>query len=355
MENDIRVSIIMPVYNSEKYVGKAIESVLNQTFKEFELLLIDDGSTDSSGSICDEYEARDSRIKVVHQTNHGISRARNCGIDLAVGEYIGFIDNDDFYYKDYIKDNYALGCQYNADVVRFDRLRVRTFENSSKQIKDISGTRGMFQNEENVTVLRNEEIIQHYSKIKKSGALYGVWNALYKRSFLNEHNLRFNDKIHYGGEDLLINLEVLEKANCYVFHKGVYYRYERRYGNSTSTKFHINRIKTLSMIAKKEQNLLKRLTDYPIVWLYSQTDYSVAIIQIFSHKDCPWNLRKKIQYLRYLVERSVFKNVDYRKYIWAVFKMSPILGIMGLLFYGKHFILCFLAVNGYEFLEKLRN
>lgn len=354
MENEIKVSIIMPVYNSEKYVGKAIESVLNQTFREFELLLIDDGSTDRSGSICDEYGTADSRVKVVHQSNRGISCARNCGIDLAVGEYIGFIDNDDFYYKDYIKDNYVLGSQYNADVVRFDRLRVRTFENSPKQIKDISGTRGMFEIGENVSILKKDELIKQYSKIKKSGALYGVWNALYKRSFLNEHNLRFNEEIRYGGEDLLINLEVLEKAQIYVFHKGVYYRYERRYGNSTSTKFHINRLKTLVMIAKKEKDILKTLVDYPILWLYNQIDYSIAIIQIFSHKDCPWNLRKKIQYLKYFVNRTIFKNPDYRKYIWRVFKMNPILGIMGGLFYGQHFMMCFLVVNGYEVFERLR-
>lgn len=97
-----KISIIVPVYNVEKYLRKCIDSILNQTFKDFELILIDDGSTDESGKICDEYNLKDNRIKVIHKENGGLSSARNAGLDIAQGEYIGFVDSDDWIESDQI-------------------------------------------------------------------------------------------------------------------------------------------------------------------------------------------------------------------------------------------------------------
>lgn len=94
--NDKKISIIVPVYNVEDFVGKCIESILNQSYKNLEIILVDDGSTDNSGKICDEYATRDSRIKVIHKENGGPSAARNMGLDVASGEYISFVDSDDF-------------------------------------------------------------------------------------------------------------------------------------------------------------------------------------------------------------------------------------------------------------------
>ena len=97
------VSIIMPVYQAEKFLCDTINSVLAQTYSNWELILVDDGSTDSSGEICDTYARKDNRIKVVHQLNAGQASARNSGMDLAKGDYIGFLDNDDFYYPDTVR------------------------------------------------------------------------------------------------------------------------------------------------------------------------------------------------------------------------------------------------------------
>ncbi len=95
-----RISIIVPVYNVEKYLKKCVDSILGQTFTDFELLLIDDGSTDNSGSICDELAKTDNRIKVIHKENGGLSDARNIGIEVAKGDFIGFIDSDDYIDED---------------------------------------------------------------------------------------------------------------------------------------------------------------------------------------------------------------------------------------------------------------
>ena len=94
--SNVMLSIIVPVYNVEKYIGKCIESIVNQTYKDLEIILVDDGSTDNSGKICDEWARKDKRIKVIHKKNGGLSDARNAGLDICTGDYIGFVDSDDY-------------------------------------------------------------------------------------------------------------------------------------------------------------------------------------------------------------------------------------------------------------------
>ena len=118
---DIKISIIVPVYNSEKYLPETAQSILKQSFSDFELILVDDGSKDGSGKICDQLAAKDTRIKVIHKTNGGICSARNAGLKEAAGEYIAFCDNDDIYLPGLLEDNYALAKKYDADVVRYSR------------------------------------------------------------------------------------------------------------------------------------------------------------------------------------------------------------------------------------------
>ena len=110
------ISIIIPVYNTEKYLCDCIESILNQTYSLFELILVDDGSTDSSPLICDEYAKRDDRIVVVHKKNNGVSSARNTGIDICKGKYVSFVDSDDFLHPDFLKTLYELSISNNADI-----------------------------------------------------------------------------------------------------------------------------------------------------------------------------------------------------------------------------------------------
>lgn len=111
------VSIVIPVYNNEKYLTKCLESVTNQTYQELEIIVVDDGSTDSSGAICDQYATKDDRIRVCHQKNGGVSNARNNGIAVATGEYLTFIDGDDYIGPDYISDFVRCAKKHNAQMV----------------------------------------------------------------------------------------------------------------------------------------------------------------------------------------------------------------------------------------------
>ncbi|MGL5150605.1 MAG: glycosyltransferase family 2 protein [Clostridium sp.] len=119
-----KISIIVPVYKVELYLEKCIDSILNQTFKDFELILVDDGSPDRCGEICDEYAKKDNRIKVIHKENGGLSSARNAGLDIAKGEYIGFVDSDDWIEVNMYEVLYNLCCDNDADIVSCKALNL---------------------------------------------------------------------------------------------------------------------------------------------------------------------------------------------------------------------------------------
>lgn len=118
------VSVIVPVYNVEKYLARCLDSIINQTYTNLEIILVDDGSKDSSGQICDEYAAKDQRIKVIHKQNGGLSSARNAGLDIASGSYIEFVDSDDWIDKDTVKENLELIINENSNVVFFNHYQV---------------------------------------------------------------------------------------------------------------------------------------------------------------------------------------------------------------------------------------
>lgn len=113
---DKLISIIIPVYNVQNYLRECIDSVIAQTYKNLEIILVDDGSPDKSGEICDEYSKKDARIKVIHKENGGLSDARNVALDIAKGEYIGFIDSDDYVEKDMFETLHTLAVEHNAEI-----------------------------------------------------------------------------------------------------------------------------------------------------------------------------------------------------------------------------------------------
>ncbi len=118
------ISVIVPVYNAEKYLHTCMDSILNQTFSDFELILVDDGSPDRCGSICDEYATRDTRVKVIHKKNGGVSEARNVGLDCAKGKYISFIDPDDWVEKDLLQETLDFSRKTGTDIVCFEVCEV---------------------------------------------------------------------------------------------------------------------------------------------------------------------------------------------------------------------------------------
>lgn len=201
------LSVIMPVYNVEDTLKRAVDSVLNQTAKDFELILVDDGSTDNSGKICDELSKTDARIRVIHKVNGGLSSARNVGIDAATGDYISFIDSDDYFERTLFASFFAeLDKHPDLDMYRFNVVRVTGSEQARKQsIDSVSDDK-----EQNIAMLFDYAGVDFYA-----------WNKIYARSLFKD--IRFPEGKLY--EDIITTYETTKLANKVVTTDkvGIYY------------------------------------------------------------------------------------------------------------------------------------
>ena len=180
------VSMIVPVYQVEKYIEQCIESVINQTFQDFELILIDDGSKDKSGIICDAYAAKDDRIVVIHTENRGAAAARNTGLDCASGRYITFLDGDDYLDESMIARFYEVIAHSEYDMVVCDFLNILPDEkdNFSLHLQDME--------------ISGREVLAHWKIQKNYGVWTVVWNKIYKREILED--LRFPEGKYFEDE-----------------------------------------------------------------------------------------------------------------------------------------------------------
>ena len=179
------ISIIVPVYNVEKYLNRCVDSIINQTYKNLEIILVDDGSTDNSGKICDEYQKKDSRIKVIHKTNGGMSSARNAGLDIATGNYIAFVDSDDYIALNMMATMRGYVVDNNVDmaVCGFTRLTENKIlsERGKEVICGIYNPEKLFESE-----------TAHIDGVKDRVSLYteSLCNKLYKRYIFDDLRLR---------------------------------------------------------------------------------------------------------------------------------------------------------------------
>lgn len=218
------ISIIVPVYNVENYINGCIDSILNQEFKNFELILVNDGSTDKSGLICDEYEKKDDRVKVIHQEYKGVSAARNVGINNAKGHYIGFVDSDDYIYKDMYSTLYNLCEQTNSDI------------GVCKLFREIDGK--IINLDDNLIIkeMDNEEAMKELFK----GILYrfSLANKLFKKSCFN--GVEFPEgRIH---EDLSTTYKLFANSAKTVYTNSTGYVYVKRSNSILTKQFYEKRL-----------------------------------------------------------------------------------------------------------------
>ena len=226
------VSIIVPVYNAEQYLRRCVDSILNQEYTDFELFLVNDGSTDSSGDICEEYGDKDHRVIVIQKENTGVSDSRNLALDRARGKYLQFLDSDDWITPDATRLFVRAAEEYGCDMVISDFYRVVGERLSPKGDIEEEG------------VLTQEEFAAHMME-NPADFYYGVlWNKLYRRDLVEEHSLRMDTNINWC-EDFLFNLEYIRYAKVfYALHAPIYY-YVKRKGSLASQGINIS--KTVKM------------------------------------------------------------------------------------------------------------
>ena len=226
------VSIIVPIYNAEQYLRRCVDSILNQEYTDYELLLVNDGSTDASGDICEEYGDQDPRVIVIQKENTGVSDSRNRALDRARGKYLQFLDSDDWITPDATRLFVRAAEEYGCDMVISDFYRVVGERLSPKGDIEEEG------------VLTREEFAAHMME-NPADFYYGVlWNKLYRRDIVEEHKLRMDTDISWC-EDFMFNLEYIRYAKVfYVLHAPIYY-YVKRKGSLASQGINIS--KTVKM------------------------------------------------------------------------------------------------------------
>lgn len=233
MESDL-ISVIVPVYNVEKYLEKCINSIINQTYKKLEIILVDDGSTDNSGKMCDDFAKKDKRIKVIHKENGGLSDARNFGIDVAVGKYIAFVDSDDFLKEDFYEYLMNLKEKTNSDIIECSFIRayeedLDMFEFPSRKEEAIvtTGNTGALE-----LLMSDDDEISTNSVV--------VWNKIYKKELFD--GIRFpKGKTH---EDQFTTYKLLAKCESFTTSNQFKYGYFQRKNSIVNKTFNIKRFDT---------------------------------------------------------------------------------------------------------------
>lgn len=218
-ENSDLISVVVPVYNVEQYLEKCVNSIINQTYKNLEIILVDDGATDSSGNMCDQLAKSDSRITVYHKENGGLSDARNYGVERATGDYIGFVDSDDYIDSEMYEKLYEAIKKENVDVAECN-------------LKIIYPDRKELFTEQNYYNVRTkEEYLEEYLKIEK------IFGSACVR--LIKSNIAKKLKFPVGKlyEDTYYAYDLIEKVDRYVIMNSPYYNYLMRENSITNTKF----------------------------------------------------------------------------------------------------------------------
>lgn len=306
------VSIIIPVFKAEQYLSKCIDSILNQTLKNIEVIIIDDESPDISGEIAERYALADSRVKVIHQTNSGPGAARNRGIKEAKGEYIGFVDADDWIQKDMYEKLYCAARNFDSEVVMCDFIL--EFSNKALNQERINPKNNII----DFTEDRIKELV--FDEYSKSDGIYlcPLWNKIYRREFLVRHSLLINERYDHS-EDWLFNLESLCKAERLSYVPEILYHYIQLNESSLTKKYRPNQFNIFIDLRKE---LLSKFNTYDVsIEEYKKyIDRSLcykALMCIYSEVKSGQGLFYKLSNIRMISNNSVLRasidNLDFNK------------------------------------------
>ena len=238
------ITVIIPVYQVEKYLENCVNSVLQQTYKNLEIILVDDGSIDRCPQICDEFAEKDKRIKVVHKANGGLSDARNAGLDICKGKYITFIDSDDYVSQNYVELLYNALISNDADVSIVDSATIQ--ENMLYSTDSVEG---------NVETYTQKEVIVKCLNIKIQQR---AWGKLYPAEYFKD--LRFPVGKLY--EDLAVLFRILLKTKKIVVVRAPAYKYLVRRGSIMHSKFNARQLDEIGIIDEEMDNLISHFPEY---------------------------------------------------------------------------------------------
>jgi len=282
------ISIVVPVYNAEKYLRECIESVLNQDFSDYELILVNDGSKDKSGDICDEYKKRDPRVVVIHKQNEGPITARKIGVEKATGIYLMSLDSDDYYEQGLLKHISMILEQYDTEAIIFNEIRFD--ENGYKKHKCLL-KKGLYYGE-SIKKIRDSLILNDRDKI---AIPYGICMKVFLRSLYINFQKTLPKEL-YKGEDLAVTVPLLEACKS-VYVSDIYGYYYRNNPESLMNSFYSNELTQIKILADY-------LTSKMSIFYESRID-TYVVLHLFDYLDRLMTIDK-----RYSTYRREYKNIQ---------------------------------------------
>lgn len=272
------ISIIIPVYKVEEYLNKCIDSVINQSYKNLEIILVDDGSPDNCPQICDEYSRKDNRIKVIHKKNGGQSEARNCGLDIAKGKYIGFVDSDDYIKEDMFEILYKNMINYDADISLCNIIKIKKKSNENVE------------NYDEIEIYNSSDSIKQLLKQHITNYLP---NKLYKREIWEEIRLPEGKIL----EDMDVMYRLIEKSNKIVA------------TNKTEYYYFIRKDSSISQINTKVTKDLKDAVNKRYVYLSTKMPEVLDLLNITRLQ----NIAQYYYNLSYCNEKLIYRSEEFNK------------------------------------------
>ena len=282
-EKNFLLSIVVPVYNVEKYLDRCMDSLLNQNIENYEIILVDDGATDNSGLICDKYSQEYFNVKVIHKKNEGLGLTRNVGIDNSKGQYIMFVDSDDYIEKNCLFGLYQYVKKNNSDVCFFHR---------AKYLKNgvVKESQEMFDCKCNTNELIGLCLGE---PLKKDLFEIGpAWKAIYNRKFLQEKNIKFKSEREILSEDYIFSAEVCAKANVICFYdKTIYYYCDNE--QSLTNSYRSDRYKKAVVLYKEMHKIAEKykLTNNEI--LRMDNNFLINMLVCFKHISLSSGMNKR--------------------------------------------------------------
>ena len=310
MKYNIKVSVIIPVYNAEKYLNKCIDSIINQTLKEIEIICVNDGSIDSSLNILENYKNKDNRIIIINQKNLRQAAARNNGMKIAKGEYISFIDSDDFVENNFLENMYNEAKNNDSDIAVSN---VKSFINDNYLINDIYVGYWCFYNYHSNVLINAED---------KFGVIYScaIWNKIYRRDFLIKNNIYFFENLFL--EDVSFNNIAAILSNKIILLKDTWYYYNRGNESSFMVNAEISK-RTLDMInmTKKSREFLKNKLYNDASKIYCQILDSFEIYNLLGWLN-QINIKYRNKYYKLLRKTFINLNIENNDFILKEYLQS---------------------------------
>lgn len=337
------ISVIIPVYNVEKYLNRLLNGIIAQTHANFEVILVNDGSTDRSGAICDQYALMDKRFQVAHQHNQGSGPARNTGLSMARGKYIYFCDPDDYLDRELLKETFEMAEKHRANMVIFGYY---------DEVHTVKGIKAKPMNAPDAFLETKADFRNSFGDLHTKNIMFTLWNKLYLREFLVVNHCRFdNQKV---GQDTLFNYKVYEELDRVYVSDKLYYHYVISRPDSAINHYREDRFQMRYNGSLKLEKLIENWAftnqyEHVIFNDWYKTLY-VGMNNLFFAK-CPLSMRQKVKQIALFVQNPKIEYFLKKSSLQQA--KSPFMAMLILLLKKRRIRMAFLLMKVKKTAERL--